>query len=286
MVSQRLSLPLLFASLTGRSGHGLARMGRLRPLASSASDGPDSRAQGGCRWTVQRLRGPVSELLQSGEPPAAATRVARIHTVTGAGLVLGSTQSLETADQTRAAAAGAEILRRRSGGGAVLLLPGRQVWVDFFVPASDPLWSDDVAQAAQWVGELWSEVVEPFVAEPISVHSGRLVADRWGRLVCFAGSGPGEVFAGGRKVVGVSQRRTRSRVRIQTTARLRRPDTAASIRADDHRLDELDLLDVAAADRETGRALMASRCGSVPATEADLAEALLGALEAQARDTR
>ena len=245
----------------------------------SGPESPDSRVQRGGRWTVERLHGPVSGLLESAEPPAAATRVARIHTVTGAGLVLGSTQSLETADQIRAAAAGTEILRRRSGGGAVLLLPGGQMWVDFFVPASDPLWSDDVAHAAQWVGELWSAAVEPFVTEPISVHSGRLVADQWGRLVCFAGSGPGEVFASGRKIVGVSQRRTRSRVRIQTTARLRRE-------AADHVLDELELLDVTAADRETGRAVMASRCGSVPAAEADLTEALLGALEAQARDNR
>lgn len=252
----------------------------------SRPDGPDSRARGDCRWTVERLRGPVSGLLESAEPPTAAARVARIHTVTGAGLVLGSTQSLETADQIRAAAAGTEILRRRSGGGAVLLLPGSQVWVDFFVPASDPLWSDDVAHAAQWVGALWSAVVGPFVAEPISVHSGRLVADRWGRLVCFAGSGPGEVFAGGRKVVGVSQRRTRSRVRIQTTARVGHPDAAASITADDRRLDELELLNLTAADRETGRAVMASRCGSVPATEADLTEALLGALQSQARGNR
>lgn len=246
----------------------------------SGPDGPDSRAQGDCCWTVERLHGPVSELLGSAEPPTAAKRVARIHTVTGTGLVLGSTQRLETADQIRAAAAGAEILRRRSGGGAVLLLPGSQVWVDFFVPASDPLWSDDVAHAAQWVGELWSAVVEPFVAVPISVHSGRLVADRWGRLVCFAGSGPGEVFAGGRKVVGVSQRRTRSRIRIQTTARVGRPDTAVGIRADDRGLDEFELLDITAADRETGRAVMAGRCGSVPATEAGLTEALLGVLQA------
>jgi len=248
--------------------------------------GPGSGTPGGCRWTVERLHGPAPELLEAAEPPAAAARVARIHTVTGAALVFGSTQSPEAADQARAAAAGAEILRRRSGGGAVLLLPGSQVWADFFVPASDPLWSDDVACAARWAGELWSAAVEPFVADPISVHSGRLAADRWGRLVCFAGTGPGEVFAGGRKVVGVSQRRTRSRARIQTMARLGRPDTAAGVRADDRRIDELELLDLTAADRVTGRAVLASRCGSVPATEDDLTEALLGALRAQDRDAR
>ena len=273
-MSQRLSLPLLFASLAGCSGHGLARMGRLRSLASSASDGPDSRVRGDCRWTVERLHGPVSRLLESAEPPATATRVARVHTVTGAALVLGSAQSLETADRIRAAAAGTEILRRRSGGGAVLLRPGGQVWADFFVPASDPLWSDDVAHAAQWVGELWSAVIEPFVAGPISVHSGRLVADRWGRLACFAGSGPGEVFTGGRKVIGVSQRRTRSRVRIQTTARLGRE-------AADRTLDELEVLDLTPADRAAGRAATESRCGTIPATESAVAEALIRALEAQ-----
>ena len=236
-------------------------------------------------WTVERLHGPVSDLLATAEPPATATRLARIHTVTRPALVLGSTQRPEAADEGRAADAGAEVLRRRSGGGAVLLRPGGQVWADFFIPSSDRLWSDDVAYAAQWVGKLWSTVIEPFVAEPISVHSGRLVADRWGRLVCFAGSGPGEVFAGGRKVVGVSQRRTRQRVRIQTTALLRHPPTAAAGPAD-RILDELELLDITPADRAAGRAALEGRCDAIAATEADLTEALLGALEAQARDNR
>ncbi len=229
-------------------------------------------------WTVERLHGPVSDLLETAEPPASAARLARIHTVTKPGLVLGSTQRLETAHESRAELAGAEILRRRSGGGAVLLSPGAQVWADFFIPASDPLWSDDVADAARWVGELWSAALEPLVAEPVSVHSGRLVADRWGRLVCFAGRGPGEVLVGGLKVVGVSQRRSRQRARLQTTALLRRPP--ASSEAGHRDLDELELLDVPQADRVAGRAVLAARRGSVAATEADLTETLLRALEA------
>jgi hypothetical protein len=38
---------------------------------------------------------------------------------------------------------------------------------------------------------------------------------RWSRLVCFAGVGPGEVLVGERKVVGMSQRRTRDGARFQ-----------------------------------------------------------------------
>ncbi len=241
---------------------------------------------GACRWTVERLHGPVSELLGSVEPSAGVTRLARIHTVTSAGLVLGSTQSPGAADRGRAEAAAVEILQRRSGGGAVLLRPGDQVWADFFVAAADPLWSPDVAAAARWAGEVWSAAIAPFVVEPVSVHAGRLVADRWGRLVCFAGSGPGEVFAGGRKVVGVSQRRARSRVRIQTAARLGRRETSAGVEAAGSRLDELELLCLTPAERVAGRAVVADRCGAVPAAEADLIESLLGVLEARAGCSR
>lgn len=240
-----------------------------------------SRGSSAHPWTVERLQGPVSDLLRTAEPLQTAARLARIHTVTSLGLVLGSTQPLETADQSRAAVAGAEVLRRRSGGGAVLLRPGGQVWADFFIPADDPLWSDDLAHAAQWAGKLWAAAIGPLVAEPVSVHSGRLAADQWGRLVCFAGRGPGEVFVDGLKVVGVSQRRSRRRARIQTTARLRHPPAATGSGTADADLDELELLDVAPADRVSGRAVMASRGGSVPATEADLTEALLRVLEAE-----
>jgi hypothetical protein len=43
---------------------------------------------------------------------------------------------------------------------------------------------------------------------------------RWGGLACFAGIGPGEVLLGGRKSVGVSQRRDRSGARFQCAALL------------------------------------------------------------------
>jgi len=126
-------------------------------------------------------------------------------------LVLGSTQPDAVADAAACAAAGVEVVRRRSGGGAVLLDPGGAVWVDVEVPRGHRRWHDDVGRAAWWVGEAWAAAVGGVV------HRGGLVAGRWGRLVCFAGLGPGEVTAapGGPKVVGIAQRRTRAGARFQ-----------------------------------------------------------------------
>lgn len=253
----------------------------------SASGEPAGRTPAGARasslrdpgWKIEQRRGPVSDLFKSDEWPRGTPRLARIHTVEGPGLVLGSSQRTGTADERRAASLGVEVLRRRSGGGAVLLRPGRQVWADFFVAAGDPLWHDDVIRAADWVGRLWSSVVAPFAAAPCSVHTGRLVADRWGTLVCFAGTGPGEVLVGGRKVVGVSQRRSRDQVRIQTAARVQPRGARAAAHSAGDSLDELDLLDLGESERAEGRAVLASRGGAIDTTEADLAQALIRALQ-------
>lgn len=247
------------------------------PTGTTGSSSP-ARGLGGPSWTVERRRGSVPELLDAPEPPPGTPRLARLHTVDRPGLVLGSTQPPSTADRAAAAAAGVDVVRRRSGGGAVLLWPGRQVWADFFVPADDPLWSDDVSEAALWAGEAWAAAIGPFAREAVSVHSGQLVADRWGRLVCFAGRGPGEVLVGGLKVAGVSQRRSRHRARIQTTARVASPSDGASAAEPGPSPDELDLLDLGPQDRDRGRAEVARRCGAVAASAEELTRALLEAL--------
>ena len=124
-------------------------------------------------------------------------------------VVLGSTQRLDVADGARAAAAGVDVARRRGGGGAVLAGPGEHVWVDVFVPAGDELWSPDVAVAFHWLGAAWVAALADLgvLAE---WHSGALCTTTWSRLACFAGLGSGEVSTGGRKVVGMSQRRSRA----------------------------------------------------------------------------
>ena len=129
-------------------------------------------------------------------------------------LVLGSTQPEEVVDRAACARAGVEVVRRRSGGGAVLVVPGDLLWVDLLVPRADPLWHDDVGTAFHWVGDLFAAVLAHH-GQPAVVHRGGLVEGGWGREVCFAGLGPGEVTVGDAKVVGLAQRRSRHGARFQ-----------------------------------------------------------------------
>ena len=130
-------------------------------------------------------------------------------------LVLGSTQDLNVVDHEAAAVAGIEVARRRSGGGAVWLAPGLVTWVDVVVPATDSLWDDDIGRSAHWLGEVWVEVLGGLGLAGARVHRGPMVTTPWSGLICFAGLGPGEVMVDSHKVVGVSQRRTRSGARFQ-----------------------------------------------------------------------
>jgi len=124
-------------------------------------------------------------------------------------VVLGSTQRLEVVDAVRATEKGVAVVRRRGGGGAVLLRPGDQLWVEAWIPRDDPLWEADVAVAAEWVGAWWSDALDTSSNADLVVHRGRAVPGPHGGLVCFSGRGPGEVFQAERKVMGISQWRSR-----------------------------------------------------------------------------
>lgn len=133
-------------------------------------------------------------------------------------LVLGSAQKSGVADRAACAQARVDIIKRRSGGGVVLVEPGGMCWFDVVVPAGDARFSgvaDDVVASMRWIG---GHVRDALAALGVTstVHGGPMSRGRWDSLVCFAGRGPGEVLdEGGRKLVGISQRRTRSGSRFQ-----------------------------------------------------------------------
>ena len=180
------------------------------------------------RFEVEHVTADAATLHEF-RPPRTGRPTLVVGEVTAPALVLGSTQPDAHADPARAVSGGYEIVRRRSGGGSVWLAPGAQVWVDVWLPVGDPWWDDDVARAAVPVGEAWRSALEVVgLGDGFHVHQGGVESRPWSTLVCFAGIGPGEVFDGdGRKWVGISQRRTRDWIRLQTMAHRRwSPDDA------------------------------------------------------------
>ena len=167
---------------------------------------------------MRRLRADAASL--HAEPlPDAPAREVWVLEATAPALVLGSAQGDDLVDGSAARARGVDVVRRRSGGGVVWVDPAEMAWVDVILPAGDPLWDDDVGRAAQWVGRAWQAALADLGVAPTEVHEGALACGPLGRLVCFGTVGAGEVTTPDRrKLVGVSQRRTRAAARFQCAA--------------------------------------------------------------------
>jgi len=163
-------------------------------------------------WRVERRSLSAADF-HALDVPEPAERAVWVADPVAPALVLGSTQP----DRDVRPDVAVEVVRRRSGGGAVLVVPGDVLWVDVVVPAGDALWDDDVGRAAHWLGAVWAAALAELGVRA-EVHTGPLVRTRWSPVVCFAGLGPGEVTVDGRKVVGISQRRTRHAARFQSAA--------------------------------------------------------------------
>lgn len=164
-------------------------------------------------WELERVRG-TAGVLHARSLPDPVRRIITVLEVDRPALVLGSTQPAEHVDLAALTGSGVELVRRRSGGGAVLLEPGASLWLDVIIPRADSLWDDDVGRAGHWLGGCWRGALAEF-GIAAAVHTGGLVVSRWSSMVCFAGLGPGEVSTASGKVVGVSQRRSRSGARFQ-----------------------------------------------------------------------
>jgi lipoate---protein ligase len=167
----------------------------------------------GSGWSIEERTGTAGQLHAGWATTGSAAnpRAVAVCRVTAPAVVLGSTQPDRVIHAGRAQRAGMEIARRRSGGGAVLVTPGDPVWIDAWVPRGDEWWSDDVGLAFDWFGSAWVAALEAVGCGGASAHRGGYAScSSWSSLVCFGGVGSGEVVhADGRKLVGLSQRRTR-----------------------------------------------------------------------------
>jgi lipoate-protein ligase A len=163
---------------------------------------------------VERCSGTAGVFHAMAMPDGLSSATAWVFELDRPALVLGNAQRVDVGDAEAARAAGVEIVRRNSGGGAVLLVPERCLWIDILLPRDDPRWSDDVGTSAHWLGDSWRSALAQFGVDS-SVHREHLQRTAWGRLVCFGAVGSGEVTVDGRKVVGISQRRTRVGARFQ-----------------------------------------------------------------------
>ena len=163
------------------------------------------------QWSVERFRGPAAAFHERPIPDDPTPSLWWFE-VERPAIVLGSAQVDTVVDRAACERLGVDVVRRRSGGGAVLLVPGEVSWFDLLIPRGHPLWDGDIGRAAWWVGDL---VVDALGMTDAQVHRGGLVGTPWSSVVCFAGRGPGEVHRDGRKLLGLSQRRTRDAARFQ-----------------------------------------------------------------------
>jgi lipoate-protein ligase A len=165
-------------------------------------------------------------------------------------LVLGGNQSSHILDVSRTPAV---VVRRRRGGGGLVLLRPDDLWVDWWIPQGDSLWSHDVRVSSIRVGTWWADVLRERTRDEVSVHEGALQGDPSFRVVCFAGRGPGEVFVNNRKAVGLTQWRVREGVFVSTVLHagatidvleyLRNPPAGLEEALDHHTLTSLSLGD-------------------------------------------
>jgi lipoate-protein ligase A len=114
-----------------------------------------------------------------------------------------------------------DVVTRFSGGGAVLL-DHDILSLDVLLPTGHPLLDGDLAAVFLRIGRAWARALGTLGVSDLVVWDGPSTARRRGSdrervlaAVCYATVGRGEVLAGGRKLVGLAQRRRHQGALIQ-----------------------------------------------------------------------
>lgn len=169
------------------------------------------------RWPVVEITATTAELHDRPPGDEAALWWCR---PSAPAVVLGRSQDGGDLDEPAALRLGLDVTRRRSGGTAVVVIPTEMVWLDLIVPVGATAWAGDVRASMDWFGTVWQAGLAGMGIIGTR-HSGPVVRPHGSQAVCFAGRGPGEVIdAAGAKLVGLSQRRTATTVRIQSMCHL------------------------------------------------------------------
>lgn len=178
-------------------------------------------------WPVEVIEGTAAEIHD--RPPSGGPALWWCRP-TGPSVVLGSSQAGETLDEAAAERLGLAVARRRSGGAAVVVIPGEMVWLDVVVPLDAVAWARDLRSSMRWFGRAWAAALGGLGIAASHREAGMVRPDV-AATVCFAGLGPGEVVdASGAKLVGLSQRRTSSTIRLQSMCHRRwRADRYAAL---------------------------------------------------------
>ncbi len=178
-------------------------------------------------WPVEVVEGTAAEIHDRRPSTGPALWWCR---PSGPSVVLGSNQAGGALDVAAAERLGLVVTRRRSGGAAVVVIPGEMVWLDLVVPMDAAAWARDLRSSMHWFGRVWAAALGD-LGIAASHHEGEMVRPAAASTVCFAGLGPGEVIdARGAKLVGLSQRRTSSMIRLQSMCHRRwQPDRYAAL---------------------------------------------------------
>lgn len=202
-------------------------------------------------WSVRTVHASASDLHGAAgavDGELAERRVLTLCVPERAAVVLGSAQPDGDVDASAVASLGLDLVRRRSGGGAVFVDPADSVWIEAWIPRSDPLWVEDVSASMLWLGRAWAEVLAD-VTSP-EVITAPHDPGTWGRTVCFLGTAPGEVRGRAGKIVGISQRRDRRGARLQCVVYRRWDPTKWSVLADPGARSALEAMEIECVDLE------------------------------------
>jgi lipoate-protein ligase A len=161
------------------------------------------------KWTIERWHA-GTQFLHS--RPMAVDGIRRISILSfpTPAVVLGSTSN---GIPEHMANKNFDVVRRWSGGGKVWLDPIESTWIDVTIPSSDPLWESDLRKSFLWLGQRLKEAFNSQGIFPM-LHEAPLDLGgdpEW----CFSKVGAGELSFHGKKILGISQRRSRLAARFQ-----------------------------------------------------------------------